>query len=155
MNNLNAELQLLSDAYKNAYLKASTTPQGMSFLPEDKRVIGEQLYALCGRDFDYQPLKRIAEFVACEAGTHETDTRIFNRFNQWRGVVTSKKFMEKKASSKKVVVDAKPVISSLEDEFDRQVESDRREAYLKFLHAQHFVAKTRLNDIECEINKLT
>ena len=174
MNAKPREITQLIALYMNAYRKANPTTNGLSFLPEDKALIGKAIWEIldgpskdiCQASGFYFMSDVCKEMVKTLTNGEKAQT-ISGRLNLWRtahgklvapvNFAGNDKLPPPLAKVEEQCIVKKPIqdISPLETEFNRQAEIDRKEAYLKFLRDEMTITKCRLYEIEREIYKLT
>lgn len=188
-------VQRLVELYRNGYRKATPTTNGLSFLKEDKIMIGAEIWRL----FDgpervkatpktgYVSMQTLVAAMVEQLTNGEKPGTILSRLNLWKAEHnklvhpeqytkggyrlpndpvkrellmskpngTPKAPVQPKTDNLPWVEEAETLVSELKEEFERNMEKEKRLAYIKFLREEEGKAHVRAYAIGQEIKRLT
>jgi len=193
-----AYVQHLADLYRNGYRKATPTTNGLSFLKEDKAVIGAEIWRLLDSpqqvkatpETGYVSMRTLMVALSEQLTNGEKPCTISSRLNLWRTahnrLVHPEQYTKggyrlphdpvkrallisgpngtpnapvqpthQQTNPEKLPCVAEALVSELELEFNRNMEEEKRAAYIKFLREEEGKAHVRAYAIGQEIKRLT
>lgn len=184
-------VQHLVDLYRNGYRKATPTTNGISFLKEDKVMIGAEIWRLLDSpqrikatpETGYVSMNTLVAAMMEQLTNGEKRSTISGRLNLWRAahhrLVHPEEYTKggyrlprdpvkrallisgpngtpnKPVQSEPKTTEAQGLVSELEQEFNRNMEEEKRLAYIKFLREEEGKAHVRAYTIGQEIKRLT